>query len=229
MRGATMHPFRTLAESLVNLTALAGTLTAPAYLVWYYGNVDTLSHEYGPDAEQTEAQIETLLHALDRWFLRKARGALKNTLFVLTADHGQIAVTPRETRYLNTEPGLREIVSLLKTDARGQVLVPGGSARDVFLYVRDEALVEALDLLAKRLAGYADVVETRALVDNGYFGPLPVSDELCGRLGNVTILPFPHKCVWWYEPDRFEQKFFGHHGGLSPAEMEIPLALLELD
>ena len=27
------------------------------------------------------------------------------------------------------------------------------------------------------------------------------------------------------DPGRFEQKFYGHHGGLTPGEMEIPLLM----
>ena len=34
--------------------------------------------------------------------------------------------------------------------------------------------------------------------------------------------------VWWREPGRFDMQFHGHHGGLSPEEMLIPLAALPL-
>ena len=75
------------------------------------------------------------------------------------------------------------------------------------------------------MEGYADVIKTNDLVANGYFGKPPVCADLLARLGNLTILPHPNKCVWWYEEGKFDQKFFGMHGGLSPVEMEIPLGL----
>jgi hypothetical protein len=45
------------------------------------------------------------------------------------------------------------------------------------------------------------------------------------RVGNLVILPYDGETVWWYDPGRFEQKFYGHHGGLTPGEMEIPLLM----
>jgi len=42
------------------------------------------------------------------------------------------------------------------------------------------------------------------------------------------VLSFEGEAVWWYEKDRFEQKFRGHHGGLTRGEMETPLLLTAL-
>jgi hypothetical protein len=228
-RGAKLMPFRTVTETLVNITTLAANSPAPSYLFFYFPSIDAMCHDYGPDSTQAHAEVDALMHALDLWFLRFTHNLGKRTLFVMTADHGHMSVSPKNTRYLNLEPDLKWIVPLLRTDARGDVLVPAGSPRDSFLYVRDEALAEAHARLETALEGYADVVPTQALLDAGYFGKPPVSAELTGRLGNLAILPHPNNCVWWYEPDRFEQRHHGHHGSLTPTEMEIPLALLELD
>ena len=227
MRGARIEPYRTLTESFVNLTTLAAKVDAPAYLFFYFGNVDTMCHEYGPNSLQTHAEVDALLHALDKWFLPFTHNLDKRALFVMTADHGHMSVSPDNTRYLNLDPALKGIVSLLRTDASGNILVPAGSPRDPFLYVREEALDEAYTLLSKGLEGYADVVKTCDLLDEGYFGKLPVCADLLGRLGNLVVLPHPHNTVWWYEQDKYMQRYFGHHGGLTRTEMEIPLALLE--
>ena len=45
------------------------------------------------------------------------------------------------------------------------------------------------------------------------------------RVGNLVILPHAHETVWWYEAGRFEQKFYGSHGGLSREEMETLLLI----
>lgn len=229
MRGAELRGFVSLTEALVNLAAHAERAHDPTYLFFYYSNIDTMCHMYGPDARQTQAEIDMFLYAMDNWFLPNLRAGHKKILFAMTADHGHMSVSPKNTHYLNIETNSRDIVPMLRADARGHVLPPGGSPRDAFLYVRDEYLDDAHSLLKNSLAGYADVVKTSALLDAGYFGTLPVCADLLGRLGNLTILPYEHNCVWWYQENKFEQKYYGQHGGLTPTEMEIPLALVELE
>lgn len=229
MRGAELRGFFTLTEALVNLAWQAERAHDPTYLFFYYGNIDTMCHMYGPDSRQTNAELDMFLYAMDKWFLPNLRAGSNRVLFALTADHGHMAVTPKNTHYLNLQDNARDLLPMLRTDARGNVLPPGGSPRDVFLYVRDEYLGDAHALLKNSLAGYADVVKTQALLDAGYFGALPVVPELLGRLGNLTVLPYESNCVWWYQEKKFEQKYYGQHGGLTPTEMEIPLALMELE
>ena len=75
--------------------------------------------------------------------------------------------------------------------------------------------------------GKADIVKTEFLIENGYFGS-EVSSRFRERVGNLVILPYRHEAVWWYEKGKFEQRFYGHHGGLTPQEMETVLYSLEI-
>ncbi len=102
------------------------------------------------------------------------------------------------------------------------MLVPAGSARDMFLYIQDDLLEEAHKFLSSRLQGIADVVTTRQLIDEGFFGP-SISETFLSRVGNLVILPYRYQSVWWWEEGKFQQWHYGHHGGLTPQEMEIPL------
>ena len=95
----------------------------------------------------------------------------------------------------------------------------------MFLYIQPGLIDEAQRWLEARLDGRAVVARVADLIAAGYFGPLPVCAELPPRAGDLVILPVAGESVWWYEKDRFEQRFRGHHGGLTPDEVEIPLLL----
>ena len=231
LRGASVVPFVTLPEALTNLRLSlshahnSGGL--PAYFFLYFDKIDGIGHHYGPDSPHFHAEVDGCLHALE-WFFANLPARLPNTLFLLTADHGQTPVDPATTLYLNRDPRFRGLTDFLRPDNhRGKpVLAPGGSARDAFLYVRDGLVDEARAFLQPRLDGVADVVRTRDLIDAGYFGPGLPSERLLSRVGDLVILPHAGQSVWWYERDVFEMQFYGMHGGLSPEEMEIPLAML---
>ena len=225
MAGAELRSFKTLSEALVNLGLLLQKQTRPTYVHLYFDKIDTLCHDYGPDAPQTEAEIETFLLMMEHYFDRIFRG--KKILFLMTADHGASEVNPQTTTYLNIGPGFIGFERFLKSNLNGQLLVPAGSARDMFLYIREDLLDEAQSFLAPRLEGKADIVKTDALIAEGYFGS-EISSRFRERVGNLVILPYRYESVWWYEKDRFEQRFYGHHGGLTAHEMETILYTYEI-
>lgn len=224
--GATARGYRTLPEALVNLGEVLQKSTPPAYLVLYYEKIDTLSHVYGPEAAQTEAEILVCLTTLEQVLLKAIGGSGKKVLFLLTADHGQSETDPQTTVYLNRDPHFTGIEKYLKTDRQGKPLVPAGSPRDFFLYIQEGMVEEAHRFLAARLPGKAEVCKVADLIQAGYFGPV-VSPLFQARAGDLVILPYRHESVWWYEKDRFEQRYYGHHGGLTDLEMEIPLLSCE--
>ena len=223
-QGATARGFKSLPESLLNLSLALNEAKSRNYFFLYYDRIDSISHDYGPGSAQVEAEVDMFMHVVEKQFIEKARPQGR-TLLLLTADHGQSEVDPATTIYLNRAfPGIERF---MQTSRTGELLVPGGSCRDLFLYIKEELLGEAWQLLAKGLEGKADVVRTEDLIDQGYFGP-DVSETFRAHVGNLVVLAYRHESVWWYEQGKFEQKFYGHHGGLTPQEMEIPLLGLEL-
>jgi len=226
MKGAKLNSFKTLAEAVVNLGKLLETPTKPTYVHFYFDKIDSICHEYGPTAMQTEAEIEAFLLIMKYFFSRVFTGKQK-VLFLMTADLGASEVDPKTTIFLNKDKRFKGVERFIKTNRSGELLVPAGSARDMFLYIKDELLEEAQEFFKNRLEGKAEVVKTEWLVEHGYFGPL-ISPQFQARVGNLVILPHRYESVWWYEKDKFEQRFYGHHGGLTPQEMEIPLITLEI-
>lgn len=224
-RGATVVSYKSLTDALQSVSEVVLTEKAPsAYYFLYFDRLDTICHHYGPNSRQFDEAVDTFLTTMDSLFYSKMSAKLQDTLFILVADHGQVEVDPRSTCYLNKlSIGIERH---LQTNMRGKLLVPAGSARDMFLYIKEESLDEALALLRKRLEGTAEVYRTSELVAQHFFSMQEPSKAFLGRVGNGVILPYKYESVWWYEEGRFDMHFSGHHGGLTPDEMEIPFLVL---
>jgi predicted AlkP superfamily pyrophosphatase or phosphodiesterase len=223
--GAKAIGYKSLPEVLVNLAEMLAKPTpphvgtgvgSPVYFVLYTDKVDAISHEYGPDSPQTTAEIEVFLVTMESIFQKALRGNRRKILFLFTADHGQSETDPRTT-----------LEKFLRTNRQGELLAPAGSARDFFLYIRAGLVEEALAFLTPRLEGRAEVRKVADLMSEGWFGPL-LSPRFCARAGDLVILPYRYESVWWYEKNKHEQRYYGHHGGLTPQEMEIPLLTWEM-
>ena len=217
LRGAAVRPF-TADDGWVAETAAAG----PGYTVAYVDDVDAVGHEHGPDSHAHIAAATGVLDGLAALADLLAAGG--ETLLLLTADHGQVRVHPATTVYVNER--LPELARHLRGGDDGRPLAPAGSARDLFLHVLPGHLDDVEWLLEDLLGETAEVRPTHELIDEGVFGA--AGPRLWERIGEVVVLPKPGESVWWREPGRFNMRFRGHHGGLSPDEMFIPLAALPL-
>ena len=217
LRGAAVRPF-TADDGWVAETAAAG----PGYTVAYVDDVDAVGHEHGPDSHAHVAAATGVLDGLAALADLLAAGG--ETLLLVTADHGQVRVHPATTVYVNER--LPELARHLRGGDDGRPLAPAGSARDLFLHVLPGHLDDVEWLLEDLLGETAEVRPTHELIDEGVFGA--AGPRLRERIGEVVVLPKPGESVWWREPGRFDMRFRGHHGGLSPDEMLIPLAALPL-
>ncbi len=225
--GARALGYKTLPEAIVNLADALVKISSPAYFVLYYDRVDAICHEYGPESPQVEAEIRVMLMTMETVFQSALAGSHRKILFMLTADHGQSETNPQTTVYINRDPRFAGVEKFLRTSQNGELLVPGGSARDFFLYIKPGMVEEAQEFFSQRLEGKAEVRKVAELMSDGYFGP-KLSPRFCARAGDLVILPYRFESVWWYEKNKHEMKYSGHHGGLTAQEMEIPLLTWEL-
>jgi hypothetical protein len=200
-RGARLRPFDELAHGVA---ALREELARPGrrYAYLYWDRIDLAGHHDGPDAE---SYARASVHALD--VLDRALRDLPGTLVLLTADHGQVVVSPDRVDYLD---------DLWPDLARHLTLPPAGSARDCFLHTREPALVAGE--LAARLDGRADVRVVADMVRDGWFGA--AGPRLLARLADVCVLPAAGRQAWVRSAASVEQRFRGQHGGRHPDESE---------
>jgi predicted AlkP superfamily pyrophosphatase or phosphodiesterase len=200
-RGARLVPYRGFAQGVA---ALVAELRRPGrrYAYLYWDGIDQRGHLDGPDSPAFAAECRSALDVLDA-----ALHDLPGTLVLITADHGQVAVSPDRVDYLD---------DLWPELARQLAHPPAGSSRDCFLHTREPALVAGE--LAARLEDRAQVHLVADLVAVGRFGH--AGPRLRARLADVCVLPAPGRQAWVRAAASVEQRFRGHHGGLHPDERE---------
>jgi predicted AlkP superfamily pyrophosphatase or phosphodiesterase len=204
------------------LAAQLAKAAAPSLTVLYLDDFDDIAHALGPDDPRAEAVALGLLDAIEHELV-DALADTPGSLVLLFADHGQIATEPERCVYVNER--LPQLARLLDRGADGRPLAPAGSARDLFLHVREGALDEAIGMLGDLFGEDAWVVSTAELAEAGVFGP-STSVRFRERVGDLVVLPRAGVEAWWREPGLFEQDKRGHHGGLAPEEAETWLGAL---
>jgi len=225
-RGSRIVPYYSLYDGFKKLCDILRTADSPSYMVYYFDRFDSICHERGPGSRQAETRARRFFESLEREFFAEL-GEATNTLFLLTADHGQVEQDPESVHLLDRE--WPELVDCVKKTRVGEPIAPAGSQRDYFLYVEPEHLDRVQARLAADLEGRAEVYRAEELEAAGMFGPGEASRGFRERMGNLLVLPYADEAVYWGgEAGGPEFKFRGHHGGLTREEMETVLVAWSL-
>ena len=220
--GSTVHGVQSAREGAA-LAARLARAAAPSFTPLYLDDVDSAGTSSVPATRARSAWRSTLLDAIEQRARRARSPARRARSCCCSRTTARWPTDPERCIYVNERcPAL---VPLLRSGADGRPLAPAGSARDLFLHVREGALDEAVGLLAALFGEDAWVAPTAQLAEDGVFGPR-VSERFRERVGDLVVLPRAGVEAWWREPGRFEQKLHGHHGGLEPAEAETWLGAL---
>lgn len=225
-KGSELIPHVDVNDLFATLSAeLAKPQKKPSYNFVYWGGLDGAGHEYGPDSSEYKQAAKEYFTALDE-FLAKPND-IKNTLFVISADHGQVNVDPKETIYLDKIAGL---LDFFRISSNGNQILPWGGKREMFLAIKDDKQGETLNLLQGIIGDDAELVESEKALKAGLFGHTLVKHpHLKSRIGDILVLPKGNKTVWYHHPNEEPYKLKGEHGGLSDAELKVPFGLLRLN
>src|SRR5205823_4661388 len=108
--GANIVPYRSLPEAVITLSELIARQKERSYYFLYYDKIDSVCHEHGPNSRQLDAEIRTVLWALEHFLVPALSNPKNKTLFLITADHAHVEIDPATTVYINES--LPEILPL---------------------------------------------------------------------------------------------------------------------
>jgi len=216
-RDVNVHSFRTPSDLWVNARHLLETHADERMYAWvYWGELDHLSHYYGPDDERSVAEFASFSAAFERLFFSRLSPELRrDTMVILTADHGQIHTQKYSNYDLNRHPEF----------TRRLHLQPTGENRMAYLYLRPGQYDEVTGYMDRSWPDHFTLVDPAKAVAAGLFGPGQPHPRLLDRLGDVMAVARGSAYWWWAEK---ENKLQGRHGGLSPDEMLVPFLAARL-
>ena len=224
--GSTMVPAQKTSDLIVNLRKNLER-TKDGYYFTHIDSLDTIAHEYGPKSDQFTAELSAITYLLQRELIEKIDDkTAKETLLLITADHGTIDTNPNNTIYLSRT---QNPLTYRKCGKNRKRIPPTGSPRDIFLHIREDKLGETKEALAQQLGSNAQVLETSKAAKSGLFGIGETPKEFFERTGNLMILPSDKRTIWFSNPEGRKITFLGHHGGLNSEEMFVPFIAVNLN
>lgn len=184
----------------------------PKYLYLYWPKLDAIGHHNGMESAAAVAHLMEIEQALEE-FLDEIAGT--DTLMLVSADHGQLDTVPSDTIDLADHPQLEACL----------LLPLCGEPRAAFCYLRGDRRDAFVDYCRDVLAERVEIIPSRQLVEEGFFGVGRPHPRFMERVGDYCLLPTGRGVVRQWLP--FEQPYaqIGVHGGLSDAELYVPLCV----
>jgi len=207
-RGAERVAYETVDELVAGIEAAVKSGADRKFIYGYWPVYDMVSHRYGSESAEAFEQLSKIDEAFGT-LLKKIKGS--DSMVIATADHGFIDVAPEESFELPAS-----LAPLLRFPLCGE-------RRVAYCHVHseDDFLKRAKDWLGER----ADVMPSRQLVDEGWFGPGTPHPRFAERVGDVALVMRGRYTVKDWTPGESRHLHIGNHGGTSDDEMLIPLIL----
>ncbi len=209
--------YATLADFFLGMRDVANAPVERRRLIWgYYGEVDALSHRYGPDSEAARADFAAVMHMMQANLLQQLSADVRRrTLLLVLSDHGQITTRRDPHLELRNHPALLRQLHLL----------PTGETRLAYLYVRPGQVEAVADYVQHAWGDTFRLLGSEEALRAGLFGPGEPSPQTAERIGD-QILAAQRSAYLWSALK--ENTLVGRHGGLSREEMLVPFLAARL-
>lgn len=204
--------YRTLEGMFRAITEIVRSNAERKYIYAYYPELDTQAHQHGVSSPQVDQVLSSLDSAFAE-FMAAIQGS--GSCVVVTADHGVLDTVPERRIELEQHPALAESL----------VLPLCGEPRVAYCYVHPEKRAQFEDYVSSQLSEQAWLFNSRRLVEDGWFGPGTPHPRLNERAGHYALLMRENYVIKDWLLGEHHYTHAGVHGGVSAAEMFVPLIL----
>lgn len=208
MRGTEYLAGRTMADRFEQAAKLLASHKEPFICYLYVPELDQVAHAQGSASHKWLTELEELDSQVRQLTARLGKG----DGLLLTADHGIVDVPNHKQVYLDA----------LEVDW-SLVCEVAGEPRVNFVYLKDsETSTEFAAALQESIGDVGLALTRQTVIDAGWYGD--VTQAAMERMPDIFVLAT--KNVAFYHRDfapAASLNMIGQHGGLSSAEMTVPL------
>ena len=210
--GTSITPYRSFSHARELLARLYRRTAGPTYTYLYLLTVDKACHAHGVASEEVANEVARV----DRLLGRIREAIPQRVRMVVSADHGLVDVLPeRHFVIRDQDPIARHLIA-------GQT----GEATTPVFHLRegaDEAFRE--EFSRHEASRYFSLHEPEELGRRGFYGPVGLSNAARSHLGDYVGVSTEPALLEYVPTGRSPVDHIGVHGGLRPAEMQVPLIL----
>ena len=221
-RGAETVNYDNIAQAAYRVRNQLEDSDEPTYCYCYLPNVDTLSHAAGVTHEETDAQLGSISHAIEREIVEKLDPEVaERTLLLLIADHGEIDSAPHE----RIDIGTLDLDDHLQRDNNGEPIPMLGNPRNLQFHAREghrESLRTELETSLEALNPF--ILNREQIIGGELFGDREPGEYFEQRCPDLLVVPRTG-----FAGDDSQLSKVGVHGGLHPDEMLVPFAAGRVD
>ncbi len=180
----------------------------------YSSRVDSQAHLYGMSRPEVSHALREVAREIERF----ANLMGDKARIVITADHGFLDAPPPKRHTLRVNRQLQPMFRLM----------PSGDARVMYLYTLEWARERVRRYFEQRFGQVFMVVDMEDAIKLQLFGPTEPTQEARERLGDLVVVSSGAD-ILEYNASRGSGRMLklnGHHSGLTPDEMLIPLIIV---
>lgn len=211
---ARRWPYRELPDLFSTTAEILCSDKERKFIHAYTYDLDAAAHSFGsagPEARQTFRRID----AAYARFLEQIAGT--GTVVIAIADHGFVDSPRAACIELEDHPQLAQMLMLPLC----------GERRIAYCYVQPGQERAFEQYVQTRLAHCAKLYRSADLIALGWFGLGPANPRLAERVGHYTLVMKGDYTIKDWIPGEQRHLTLGVHGGVSAAEMYVPLILAE--
>lgn len=208
--GARIHSYKDLSGFFRVIGRLVRKSRQRQYIYAYWPQLDTLAHEHGIAAARVAQHFAELDQAFGR-FLDDIAG--NETAVIVTADHGFVDVPRNGLVQLSEHPLLEQCL----------LLPLCGEPRLAYCYVHPAKQRQFEDYVTGELADKTQLFTGAELIERCLFGPGEHHPNLRDRVGHYVLAMRENYVLKDRLPGEKPFRQVGVHGGLSTAEIKVPL------